>query len=144
MARHMAEPVKTFSVGFAEAGRRTSWPTRGGSPSSSAPNTTSSSSRSRTNSIDLEELVWHLDEPLADLSALGFLGSVRACLAPRHRRAVRPGGRRAPRGLHAAPRSRARRHLAAPARLRSGLIVRAAGAPVAPRACEAGHVDTGG
>ena len=43
------------------------------SPASSAPTTTSSSSRPRRGPSISRELVWHLDEPLADLSALGFL-----------------------------------------------------------------------
>ena len=45
---------------------------------SSAPSTTSSSCRSPTGAVDLAELVWHLDEPLADLSSLGFLALSRA------------------------------------------------------------------
>ena len=43
------------------------------SPARSAPTTTSSSSRCTETSIELEDLVWALDEPLADLSALGFM-----------------------------------------------------------------------
>ncbi len=39
---------------------------------SSAPSTTSSNSRSTSDAISLEDLVWHLDEPMSDLSALGF------------------------------------------------------------------------
>lgn len=73
MARHMNEPVKTFSIGFAEAG--------------SANELADARLVARTfgsdhhelelsfadDSVDLAELVWHLDEPLADLSSLGFL-----------------------------------------------------------------------
>ncbi len=73
MARHMTEPVKTFSVGFRE------------SPESNELGDARLVSQylgsehheielSLTeDSVDLEELVWHLDEPLADLSSLGFL-----------------------------------------------------------------------
>ena len=38
----------------------------------SGPTTPSSSSRSRSDAISLDEIVWHLDEPLADLSTIGF------------------------------------------------------------------------
>ena len=73
MARHSTSPVKTFSVAFSEdahgerAFRRT---TR--RELHSGPTITSSSSRSATSRMPLEELVWHLDEPLADLSSLGL------------------------------------------------------------------------
>ena len=77
MARHMSEPVKTFAVGFAgedsELPRR---PARG--RRATAPTTTSSRSRSRATRTTCATLVWHLDEPLADLSSLGFLAAVRA------------------------------------------------------------------
>ena len=43
--------------------------------------------------IDLPELVWHLDEPLADLSALGFL-ALSHSPPTRHRRPLRPRRRR--------------------------------------------------
>ena len=74
MARHMTEPVKTFSIGFAEAGERQRARRRAARRrSTSAPTTTSSSFRSHEQTVDLAELVWFMDEPLADLSALGFL-----------------------------------------------------------------------
>jgi asparagine synthase (glutamine-hydrolysing) len=73
MAKQMSAPVKTFSVGFAEAG----------------PGNELSDARLVANAlgtdhhevelsfdeqtVDLSELVWFVDEPLADLSALGFL-----------------------------------------------------------------------
>jgi asparagine synthase (glutamine-hydrolysing) len=81
MARNMSEPVKTFSIGFAEDG----------------PNNELADARfvadvfgtdhhelevSYTEPIDLAELVWHLDEPLSDLSALGF--DAISALAARH------------------------------------------------------------
>jgi asparagine synthase (glutamine-hydrolysing) len=79
MAEQMTDPVKTFAVGFA------------GSPTSEL-----SDAREvalslgaehheleiQEDSASLEELVWHMDEPLADLSALGFLALCR--LARRH------------------------------------------------------------
>ncbi len=72
MSELMSEPVKTFSVGFAEAG---------------AANELADASRVAEffgtdhhelelsvadQHVDLEDLVWYLDEPLADLSPLGF------------------------------------------------------------------------
>ena len=69
----ISQPVKTFSVAFAERDSRTSSEdARSGGPASSKPTITSSSSPSSTTTVDLEDLVWQLDEPLADLSALGF------------------------------------------------------------------------
>ncbi len=82
MAKQMSQPVKTFSVGFAEAG---------------AENELADARRVARyfgtdhhelelsfvdDTVDLAELVWHLDEPLADLSALGFLALCE--LASRH------------------------------------------------------------
>lgn len=71
MARKMAEPVKTFSVGFS-----------GASESNELADARYVASvfgtdhheleLSFTPGIDLAELVWHLDEPVADLSSLGF------------------------------------------------------------------------
>ena len=72
MARHMTEPVKTFSVGFAEAGGNELADAR------------LVAELFGTDHHELElsfarparrsgELVWFMDEPLADLSALGFL-----------------------------------------------------------------------
>jgi asparagine synthase (glutamine-hydrolysing) len=73
MARHVSGPVQTFSVGFREAG---------------AANELGDAQRVAQlygcehhelelsyaeQTVDLAELVWSLDEPLADLSALGFL-----------------------------------------------------------------------
>ena len=71
MARHMSEPVKTFAVGFAgedselgDARRVAEW---GGAEHREL------EVSMRSDPDDLARLVWHLDEPLADLSALGFL-----------------------------------------------------------------------
>jgi asparagine synthase (glutamine-hydrolysing) len=73
MARHMSEPVKTFSVGFAED--------REGNELADARMVARHFGTDhhelelsfRHDTVDLEELVWNLDEPVADLSALGFL-----------------------------------------------------------------------
>jgi asparagine synthase (glutamine-hydrolysing) len=80
MARNMSEPVKTFSVGFAE------------DPDSELADARLVASAfgadhhelelSNRDSVDLEELSWFIDEPLADLSSLGFLALSE--LAARH------------------------------------------------------------
>jgi asparagine synthase (glutamine-hydrolysing) len=71
MARESSGPVVTFSVGFAEAGA-----------ASELPFAREVAQRFSTrhhelelsihDTVDLEELVFHLDEPVADLSSLGF------------------------------------------------------------------------
>ena len=100
MARNMDQPVKTFSVGFAESGngqrarRRRRW-----FRARSAPTTTPSSSRSAEQAVELDELAWWLDEPLVDLGSLGLPRAVAAGLTPRDGRAVRPGRRRTARRL---------------------------------------------
>jgi asparagine synthase (glutamine-hydrolysing) len=72
MARHMSEPVKTFSVGFVEAGPENELPdARAVADYFGADHQQLEISYDDT--VDLEELVWHLDEPVADLSSLGFL-----------------------------------------------------------------------
>jgi asparagine synthase (glutamine-hydrolysing) len=82
MARHVSGAVQTFSIGFREAG---------------AANELADARRVAElfgcdhhelelsyaeQEVDLAELVWSLDEPLADLSALGFLALSQ--LASRH------------------------------------------------------------
>src|SRR5262249_56120394 len=81
MARHMSGAVKTFSVGFRDA---------------AVANELSDARRvadvfatdhhelelSVDESVDVEELVWVNDEPVADLSTLGFLALSE--LAARH------------------------------------------------------------
>ncbi len=57
----------------ASPARAPSSATRAGWPTRSAPTTTSSRSLWTRDYDDLRQLVWHLDEPLADLSSLGFL-----------------------------------------------------------------------
>jgi asparagine synthase (glutamine-hydrolysing) len=82
MARHMSEPVKTFSVGFAED--------REGNELADARMVAEEFGADHHelelsfahDTVDLEDLVWYLDEPLADLSSLGFLALSE--LASRH------------------------------------------------------------
>jgi asparagine synthase (glutamine-hydrolysing) len=73
MARHMGDPVKTFSVGFAEAGASNELAdAREVSQLFGTDHHQVELSLSEQE-VDLARLAWHLDEPLADLSALGFL-----------------------------------------------------------------------
>ncbi len=71
MARHMSEPVKTFAVGFAGAGE-----TNELADARYVSNVLGTDHHelqlSLEDRVDLEDLCWHMDEPLADLSALGF------------------------------------------------------------------------
>jgi asparagine synthase (glutamine-hydrolysing) len=73
MARHASEPVKTFSVGFSEAGSENEL-ADARSIAEFYGTDHHELELSFTDTVDLENLVWYLDEPLADLSALGFLG----------------------------------------------------------------------
>ncbi len=82
MARNMSDPVKTFSVAFAEDGERNELAdarlvaeTFGCEHHELELSITDSA-------IDLPELSWYVDEPLADLSALGFIALSE--LAARH------------------------------------------------------------
>ena len=73
MARNLGEPVKTFSVGFAEAG-----PDNELAPAREVARLYATDHHElqlsyHDHQLDLPQLAWHLDEPLADLSALGFL-----------------------------------------------------------------------
>jgi asparagine synthase (glutamine-hydrolysing) len=82
MARHMDEPVKTFSVGFTGDSE--------GNELADARRVAESFGTSHhelelplSSSVDeLSRLAWHMDEPLADLSALGFTALCE--LAARH------------------------------------------------------------
>jgi asparagine synthase (glutamine-hydrolysing) len=71
MTRHMKEPVKTFAVGF--AGEQSELPDARRVADAYGADHTDLEVEMRTEPEDLTRLVWHLDEPLADLSALGFL-----------------------------------------------------------------------
>src|SRR5262249_28697120 len=73
MARHMSEPVKTFSVGFVESGESNELAdAREVAGIFGADHHELELSFVRQD-VALSELAWHLDEPLADLSSLGFL-----------------------------------------------------------------------
>jgi len=72
MARNMSEPVKTFSVGFVEDERENELAdARFVADHFGADHHELTMSMTGGN-VDLATLVWHLDEPLCDLSALGF------------------------------------------------------------------------
>jgi asparagine synthase (glutamine-hydrolysing) len=82
MARNMSEPVKTFSVGFVEDGEGNELAdARFVSEVFGTDHHELKLSYTR-DTVDLAELVWHLDEPMADLSALGF--DAISQLAARH------------------------------------------------------------
>lgn len=81
MARAVTQPVKTFSVGFTEAGAANEL-----EDARSVARVFGTDHHelelSVADAVGLEDLVWFLDEPLADLSALGFLALSE--LASRH------------------------------------------------------------
>ena len=72
MARNMSDPVKTFSVGFREDEDNELADARLVAEMFGADHHELELSLADSR-LDLEQLVWALDEPLADLSALGFL-----------------------------------------------------------------------
>jgi asparagine synthase (glutamine-hydrolysing) len=73
MARHMREPVKTFSIGFAEAGKGNELADARLVAQHFGADHHELELSFAEQTVDLAELVWFMDEPLADLSALGFL-----------------------------------------------------------------------
>jgi asparagine synthase (glutamine-hydrolysing) len=73
MAREMAEPVKTFSIGFAEAGEGNELADARLIAQQFGTDHHELELSFAEETVDLADLVWHLDEPLADLSSLGFL-----------------------------------------------------------------------
>jgi asparagine synthase (glutamine-hydrolysing) len=77
MASQMGEPVKTFSVGFAEAGSANELSDARLVARHFGTDHHEVELSFADQTVDLGELVWHLDEPLADLSALGFLALSR-------------------------------------------------------------------
>jgi asparagine synthase (glutamine-hydrolysing) len=82
MARNMSEPVKTFSVGFAEAGDANELADARFVAEAFGTDHHELELSFAEQTVDLEDLVWHLDEPLADLSSLGFIALSE--LAARH------------------------------------------------------------
>jgi asparagine synthase (glutamine-hydrolysing) len=82
MARNMAEPVKTFSVGFAEDGPKNEL-SDAKLVSEALGTDHHELELSVTDAeVDLAQLSWQMDEPLADLSSLGF--AALSELAARH------------------------------------------------------------
>ena len=73
MARNMADPVKTFSVGFREAGADNELADARIVAEELGTDHHELELSLTDSPIDLAELVWYMDEPLADLSSLGFL-----------------------------------------------------------------------
>jgi asparagine synthase (glutamine-hydrolysing) len=73
MARQMSEPVKTFSVGFREAGEGNELADARFVAEQFGADHHEIQLSFAEQTVDLAELVWHMDEPLADLSALGFI-----------------------------------------------------------------------
>jgi asparagine synthase (glutamine-hydrolysing) len=82
MARNMTEPVKTFSVGFAEDGENNELADARLVANAVGADHHELELSVSESAVDLETLVWQLDEPLADLSSLGF--SALSELASRH------------------------------------------------------------
>ena len=72
MARNMAEPVKTFSIGFIEAGSSNELVDARFVASVYGTEHHELELSFADGVIDPADLVWQMDEPLADLSALGF------------------------------------------------------------------------
>ena len=96
MARHMKEPVKTFAVGFVESGPQNELADARLVAKALGTEHHELELSFTDDTVDLEDLVWYLDEPLADLSSLGFLALCElaaryvtvAPVGPRCRRAL--------------------------------------------------------
>jgi asparagine synthase (glutamine-hydrolysing) len=73
MARSMSQPVKTFSIGFAEDGRLNELGDARRVAKLFGTEHHELELSLADQRIELEELAWSLDEPVAELSALGFL-----------------------------------------------------------------------
>jgi asparagine synthase (glutamine-hydrolysing) len=73
MARHMSQPVKTFAVGFAGVGAGNELGDARRVASALGADHHELELPLQTAERDLAELAWHLDEPVADLSSLGFV-----------------------------------------------------------------------
>jgi asparagine synthase (glutamine-hydrolysing) len=159
MARNMSEPVKTFSVGFAEDSE--------GNELADARLVAQTFGTDHHElelsfgdaAVDFEDLVWFLDEPLADLSSVGFLALSE--LASRHvtvalsgqgadelvggyrkheAAAIASAYRRLPRAVQKLGTSLA---LRGPARLKRPAETLAADDPVTRDLAMSGHLDDG-
>ena len=95
MARQMSDPVKTFSIGFAEAGEGNELADAKLVAEYFGTDHHELELSFAEDTVDLAELVWHLDEPLADLSSLGFLALSELAASRGDGRALGPGCRRA-------------------------------------------------
>ncbi|HUZ81696.1 MAG TPA: asparagine synthase (glutamine-hydrolyzing), partial [Gaiellaceae bacterium] len=73
MAEQMSSPVKTFSVGFRGRAVESELADAQLVARAFGCDHTELELSLEDRSVDLEQLVWHLDEPLADLSSIGFL-----------------------------------------------------------------------
>jgi asparagine synthase (glutamine-hydrolysing) len=73
MARHMSEPVKTFAVGFREAGKENELAIARRVSQALGTEHHEIELSFADEAVELADLVWSMDEPLADLSSLGFL-----------------------------------------------------------------------
>jgi asparagine synthase (glutamine-hydrolysing) len=71
MARHMTEPLETFAVGF--AGEDSEIPDARRVADALGANHHELEVELQSDPEYLSRLIWHLDEPLADLSSIGFL-----------------------------------------------------------------------
>jgi len=71
MARNMGSPVKTFAVGFTDSARGNELADAREVAERVGADHHELSISIGEQSLDLAGLVWHMDEPLADLSALG-------------------------------------------------------------------------
>jgi asparagine synthase (glutamine-hydrolysing) len=72
MARNMSEPVKTFAVGFRDENEVNELADARFVADYFGADHHELELSFVDDTVDLEDLVWHLDEPIADLSALGF------------------------------------------------------------------------
>ncbi len=77
MARHSTAPVQTFSVGFREAGDVNELADARMVASALGADHHELELSIADEQVDLAELAWSMDEPLADLSGLGFLALSR-------------------------------------------------------------------
>lgn len=73
MVRHSATPVKTFAVGFREAGDANELGHARRVAQFLGTDHHELELSMADTEVDLARLVWHMDEPLADLSAIGFM-----------------------------------------------------------------------